>query len=151
MHQILRLSPLLSVLLLAGCSMGPANSDMALGPTLAQPNPALATQPVLTPASVPASPQVTAGGQAMTNVTAYLDAAVVGRLSAKDKSEAAGVAPISTAAATSPTPSARSCPENAMPVAMVPRLAKLHPRSRKAECCMASRSGEIGVLASGVS
>ena len=88
MQQIFRLSPILAVLLLAGCGMGPSNSDLALGPTLAQPNAALA-QPALTPASVQASTQGTAGAQAMTDVTAYLDASIISKLSAKDKAEAA--------------------------------------------------------------
>jgi surface antigen len=76
MQQIVRVAlPVFAMLLLAGCSMGPSSSDIALGPTLPQPNSQLATQPTITPT--------------MNDVTAFLDASVIGKLSAKDKSEAA--------------------------------------------------------------
>ena len=87
MQQIFRVSPVLAMLVLAGCSMGPS-SDVNLGPTLNQPNPALA-QPMLTPASVPATTQVATAETAMSDVTTFLDAGVVGKLSAKEKAEAA--------------------------------------------------------------
>lgn len=89
MQQIVRTLPFVSMLLLAGCSMGPSTSDVALGPTLNQPNPALATQPAITPASLPAVSAVQTASVSMNDVGAYLDASVVGRLSAKEKSEAA--------------------------------------------------------------
>lgn len=87
MQQIFRASPFLAVLLLAGCSMGPS-ADTSLGPTLAQPNPALA-QPMVTPASVQASTNSPASTQSLTDVTAYLDVTAIPLLSGKDKGEAA--------------------------------------------------------------
>jgi len=90
MQQIVRSAPLLAMLLLAGCSMGPSTSDVALGPTLPQPNSALATQPTITPASLPAPGAIHAAStSSMNDVTAFLDGSVLGQLSAKDKSEAA--------------------------------------------------------------
>jgi surface antigen len=90
MQQIVRAVPLFAMLLLAGCSMGPSTSDIALGPTLPQPNSQLGTQPTITPASVPAPGAIqTAGATTMNDVTAFLDGSVLGQLSARDKSEAA--------------------------------------------------------------
>ena len=86
MHQLLRVSPLLVLVALAGCSTG--GSDVNLGPTLNQPNPALA-QPALTPAtSTPTVQVATASTAAMSDVTAYIDPTALGKLSAKDKAEA---------------------------------------------------------------
>ncbi len=81
--------PVFAMLLLAGCSMGPSSSDMALGPTLPQPNSQLGTQPTITPASLPAAGAIQTAGTTMNDVTAFLDPSVVGKLSPKDKSEAA--------------------------------------------------------------
>jgi surface antigen len=90
MQQIVRVAlPVFAMLLLAACSMGPSSSDIALGPTLPQPNSQLATQPTITPASVPAPGAIQGAGTTMNDVTAFLDASVIGKLSAKDKSEAA--------------------------------------------------------------
>lgn len=86
MQQTVRTLPFLAVLFLAGCSMGPSSRDVALGPTIAPPNPALA-QPAITPASVSAAPVQTAS-VGMSDVTAFIDGSVVSRLSGKDKSEA---------------------------------------------------------------
>jgi surface antigen len=88
MQQIVRALPLFLTLALAGCSWGPSTSDVALGPTLNQPNPALAT-PQITPASVPSNQTVQTAETALTDVTAYLDPAVIGKLSPKEKAEAA--------------------------------------------------------------
>jgi len=90
MQQIVRAVPLFAMLLLAGCSMGPSTSDVALGPTLPQPNSTLATQPTITPASLPAPGAIqSANASSMNDVTAFVDASVLGQLSAKDKAEAA--------------------------------------------------------------
>lgn len=89
MQQIVRAVPLFAMLLLAGCSMGPSTSDVALGPTLPQPNSALATQPAITPASLPAPGAIQGAGTTMNDVTAFVDGSVLGKLSAKDKAEAA--------------------------------------------------------------
>ncbi|MDB5540119.1 MAG: hypothetical protein JWQ89_1846 [Devosia sp.] len=89
MQHIVRALPVLAMLLLAGCSMGPSTSDVALGPTLPQPNSQLATQPTITPASVPAPGAIQTASVTMNDVTSFIDPSVVGQLSAKDKSEAA--------------------------------------------------------------
>lgn len=89
MQQIVRALPVFAMLLLAGCSMGPSTSDVALGPTLPQPNSTLGTQPTVMPASVPALGAIQSANTTMNDVTAFLDASVLGQLSAKDKAEAA--------------------------------------------------------------
>ncbi|KQU94183.1 hypothetical protein ASC89_09310 [Devosia sp. Root413D1] len=89
MQQIVRAVPLFAMLLLAGCSMGPSTSDVALGPTLPQPNSTLGTQPTITPASLPAPGAIQSANTTMNDVSAFLDPSVLGQLSAKDKSEAA--------------------------------------------------------------
>ena len=89
MQQIVRAVPLFAMLLLAGCSMGPSTSDVALGPTLPQPNSTLGTQPTITPASLPAPGAIQSANTTVNDVSAFLDASVLGQLSAKDKSEAA--------------------------------------------------------------
>lgn len=89
MQQPVRALSVFAMLLLAGCSMGPSNSDIAVGPTLNQPNPALAAQPTITPASLPAAGAIQTAGTTMNDVTSFLDPSVVGKLSAKDKAEAA--------------------------------------------------------------
>jgi surface antigen len=86
MHQLLRVSPVLALIVLAGCSTG--GTDVNLGPTLNQPNAALA-QPALTPpTSTPPVLVATASTAAMTDVAAYIDPTALGKLSAKDKAEA---------------------------------------------------------------
>ncbi len=92
MHKFFRFAPIALTLFAAGCSMGPSN-DVATGPMISQPNPALAQQPAITPAALPAtSAAVTTPGStqvAMTDVSSYLDPSVISRLSAKEQSEAA--------------------------------------------------------------
>jgi surface antigen len=93
MSRIVRTSPLLLVLLLSACSTSPGTTDVAIGPTLAQPNPALAQPAPLQPAAVTTA-SVTAAtaqtpGAALTDIATFIDAGVVGSLSAKDKAEAA--------------------------------------------------------------
>lgn len=82
MQQILRASSLVAVLTLAGCSTG-VTTVSNIGPTLAQPNPALQT------AALPAPSQQIATAQSLTDVTAFIDPAAVALLSQKEKSEAA--------------------------------------------------------------
>lgn len=82
MQQILRALGVTAILALAGCSGG-GTQVSNLGPTLAQPNPAL--QPVL----VPAPSQQIAAAQSMTDVTGFVDAAALGLMSPQEKSEAA--------------------------------------------------------------
>jgi surface antigen len=84
-----RALPVLAMLLLAGCSMGPSTSDIATGPTLPPPNSALATQPTITPASLPVATATQPASVAMNDVGAFLDASVAAQLTARDKSEAA--------------------------------------------------------------
>lgn len=81
MQQITRALPFLAALALAGC--GGATQVSNIGPTLAQPNPALQT------ASLPAPSQQIASAQSMTDVTAFIDPAVLPRLSQKERTEAA--------------------------------------------------------------
>ena len=85
MQHISRLFALLGVMTLAGCAtMGSNSSDlMAPGATLPQPNTSLQTA-ALTP---PPAQQI-ASAQAMTDITAFIDPAAVGQLSAKEKAEA---------------------------------------------------------------
>jgi surface antigen len=83
MQQIYRASCLVAVLALAGCSTGGTNVSN-IGPTLAQPNPALQAAPL-----TPAPSQQIAAAQSLTDVTAFLDPAAVALLSPKEKSEAA--------------------------------------------------------------
>ena len=54
MHKFFRFAPIALTLFAAGCSMGPSN-DVATGPMISQPNPALAQQPAITPAALPAT------------------------------------------------------------------------------------------------
>jgi len=89
MQQLVRALPVLAMLLLAGCSMGPSTSDIAVGPTLPQPNSTLATQPQITPARVPSPTDIQPTTVAMNDVSAFVDGSILGQLSAKDKSEAA--------------------------------------------------------------
>ncbi len=84
-----RALPVLAMLLLAGCSMGPSTSDIATGPTLPPPNSALATQPTITPAALPVATATQPASVAMNDVGAFLDASVTAQLTARDKSEAA--------------------------------------------------------------
>jgi surface antigen len=83
MQQILRAFPLLALLALAGCSSTGTMRD--LGPTL--PQPGASTQ--MQTASLPPPSQQFANAQSMTDVNAFLDPAVVSRLSEKEKTEAA--------------------------------------------------------------
>lgn len=84
-----RALPVFAMLLLAGCSMGPSTSDIATGPTLPQPNSQLATQPTITPASLPVATATQPASVAMNDVGAFLDGGIVAQMTAKDKSEAA--------------------------------------------------------------
>ena len=86
MHQLLRVSPILVLVALAGCSTGPS-SDVNLGPTLNQPNAALA-QPALTPATSTPTVQVATAATALSDVTAFIDPTAIVKLSPKDKAEA---------------------------------------------------------------
>ena len=84
MQQILRLLPLLGVISLAGCAtFGSSSTDLAPGSTLPQPNTALQTTTLQ-----PAPATQIASAQAMTDITAFIDPAAVGLLSAKEKNEA---------------------------------------------------------------
>lgn len=87
-----RLSPLVVLVLLGGCSMGPSN-DVAIGPTLAQPNPAMAdlgSQPVVAPASTaPVIAQTPATGVSIAEVGTYVDATALAKLNDSDRQQAA--------------------------------------------------------------
>jgi surface antigen len=91
MLKILRPTPILALVLLAGCSSGPTQ-EVALGPTLAQPNPALATGGVaVTPASTaPVTARTpAAAGVSVADIATYVDAGALGRMSGVDQQEAA--------------------------------------------------------------
>ncbi|HEY0919040.1 hypothetical protein [Devosia sp.] len=85
MQQIPRLFALLGVMTLAGCATMSSNSSdlMAPGATLPQPNSAYQTASLTPPPA-----QQIASAQAMTDVTAFIDPAAVGLLSAKESAEA---------------------------------------------------------------
>ncbi|MGV3490128.1 MAG: hypothetical protein ACO1OG_02290 [Devosia sp.] len=89
MQLSVRALPVFAMLLLAGCSSGPSN-DLALGPTLPPPNSTLATQPAITPASLPTTTASAAqpGSIGLASANAFIDAAALGLLTAKDQSEA---------------------------------------------------------------
>jgi surface antigen len=93
MLKTLRTTPLLATLLLAGCSAGPTQ-DVALGPTLAQPNPALATTGTTTLTSASTAPitarTAASSGVSVADIATYIDAGALGQLSGVDKQEAAG-------------------------------------------------------------
>jgi surface antigen len=89
MQRFARLLPFAALVLLAGCSFGPTSSNVATGPTLTQPG---ATSGALISAPAePVAPTTVAATAAttMNDVTAFVDAGVIGRLTSKDKSEAA--------------------------------------------------------------
>lgn len=85
MKSVFRVVPAALLLALAGCSMGPTGSDAPVGPTLAQPT------SLQQPAAVPVEPTTVAATNqaAISDVTAFIDAGVIGKLSPKEKTEAA--------------------------------------------------------------
>jgi surface antigen len=90
MQRFARLLPFAALVLLAGCSFGPTTSDVATGPTLAQPG--TETGALISAPSEPVVPTTvasTAAATTMNDVTAFIDAGVIGKLGPKDKSEAA--------------------------------------------------------------
>lgn len=89
MHKLVSIAPLFGTLLLAGCSFGPTTSDVGAGPTLNQPVADQAVQPqIAQPTAVPTTVAATAE-TTMTDVTSFIDAGVIAKLTAKDKAEAA--------------------------------------------------------------
>lgn len=85
MQQILRVVPFVALIALAGCaSSGSMNSD--LGPTLAQPGPMMPANMATGPAPSE-SIKVAAAG---TDISTFLDPAVVSLLSANGREQAAG-------------------------------------------------------------
>jgi surface antigen len=88
MQLFVRALPVFALLLLAGC--GSSSNDLALGPTLPPPNSTLATQPTITPASLPTTAATAAqpGSIGLANVTAFIDPSAIGLMSPKDQSEA---------------------------------------------------------------
>ena len=89
MQLHVRATAVFAMLLLAGCSMGPTTSDVALGPTLPGPNSAAATGAVIAPASLPTTTAAQPSAAGFSDVSGFLDASILGQLSGKDKSEAA--------------------------------------------------------------
>lgn len=83
MQQILRVLPLFGVLLLAGCASGPT-TQYAQGPTLAP-----QTAPLQT-ASLPTPAQQVATAQSMTDVSAFVDGAIIPQMTATDRAQASG-------------------------------------------------------------
>lgn len=82
MQQILRALSLVPLLALAGCG-GSSVQVSNIGPTLAQPTPTLQSGSV-----GPAPSQQIATAQSMTDVTAFIDASVLPRLSQRERTEA---------------------------------------------------------------
>lgn len=83
MPQLFRVLSVLALVALAGCSMGPTGNA-----SIPAPDPGLAAQntgPVLPP--IPKANK-DAAASALTDIGTFIDAAVVGKLTAKDKSEA---------------------------------------------------------------
>ena len=91
MQLIVRVLPVLALLLLAGCSSSPTTNNLASGPTLPQPNSALATQPAatITPAALPTTTAVQPSSAVQNDVSAFVDGGILGQLSGNDKSQAA--------------------------------------------------------------
>jgi len=90
MQQIVRALPVLALVLLAGCSSSPTTSNFATGPTLPQPNSALAAHPAtITPAALPTTAAVQPSTVVPSDVSTYVDGTVLAQLSANDKSQAA--------------------------------------------------------------
>jgi surface antigen len=81
MQQLLRAFPLLGLLTLAAC--GTTGSVRDLGPTLPQPNAGIQTATVAPPS------ETISTTRSLTDVNAFLDPAVVSRLSEKERTEAA--------------------------------------------------------------
>jgi len=79
----------IALLAVAGCSTS-SNNDFASGPTLPPPNSQLATQPVITPASLPTTSASMAqpGSIGLPNASAFIDPTASGRMTGKDQSEA---------------------------------------------------------------
>jgi surface antigen len=82
-QQIFRAFPLLGVLLLAGCASGPT-TQYAQGPTLGTQTTTMQTAALPTPA------QQVASAQSLTDVSAFIDAAVIPSLTSNDRAQAAG-------------------------------------------------------------
>lgn len=89
MQLTVRALPVLAMLLLAGCSSSPTTSNLASGPTLPQPNAAMAAQPAtVTTAALPTT-AVQPSTVALNDVSGFVDAGILAQLSANDKSQAA--------------------------------------------------------------
>lgn len=83
MPQLFRVLSALALVALAGCSMGPTNTV-----PIPAPDPGLKAQPSgPAPQPIAKATQDTAAS-ALTDIGTFLDAAVVGKLTAKDKTEA---------------------------------------------------------------
>lgn len=83
MQHFLRALSLVPLLTLAACG-GSSVQVSEIGPTLAQPNPAM--QVASTPTTAPS--QQIASAQSMMDVTAFIDGSVLSRLSQRERSEA---------------------------------------------------------------
>ena len=81
MQQLLRAVPFVALLALAGCF---SSTQMAEGPRLNQPNAAVESAPLSTPA------QQVKVAQSMTDVGSFVDATAVAMLSENERSQAAG-------------------------------------------------------------
>ena len=84
MQQLLRVLPLFGVLVLAGCAMGPSNTQYAQGPTLAPQTTTLQT------AALPSPAQQIASAQSLTDVSAFVDATAIPKMTENDRAQAAG-------------------------------------------------------------
>lgn len=81
-QQLFRAFPLLGVLLLAGCAS--STTQYAQGPTLGTQTTATQTATLPTPA------QQVAAARALTDVSGFIDATVIPKLSENDRAQAAG-------------------------------------------------------------
>jgi surface antigen len=82
MQQILRALPFLGVLVLAGCATGPS-TQYAQGPTLAP-------QTTMQTAALPSPAQQIASAQSLIDVSAFIDATAIPKMSENDRAQAAG-------------------------------------------------------------
>lgn len=86
MKPFIRVVPAVIVLALAGCNMGPTGSDVASGPMIAPPT---TLQQPGAPVVVEPTVMAATSETALTDVTSFIDAGVIGKLSPKEKAEAA--------------------------------------------------------------
>lgn len=83
MPHIARVLPMLALLALGGCSWGGGGPSESAGPVLAAPTPAPVAEPVNSASRATAE-------TALTDISGYVDAAVLAKLTSRDRTEAVG-------------------------------------------------------------